>query len=100
MLKEQENKLENKGRTMIEEIIKLQHKAINTITDKVIFLIIRNGSKDKEFYPISRSQLARMTGLSISTVATTLKKFKEAGLIEVAPKQDPRETSRYRTVPF
>ncbi|HHW2367883.1 TPA: helix-turn-helix domain-containing protein [Pseudomonas aeruginosa] len=85
---------------MIEEIIKVQHQAMKTLSDKVIYCIIRNGSKDKDYFPISQGQLAKMTGLSTRTVASILKKLRESGLIEVAPKQDYRETTRYRTVPF
>ncbi|HBO2747898.1 TPA: helix-turn-helix domain-containing protein [Pseudomonas aeruginosa] len=85
---------------MIEEIIKVQHKALNTLSDKIIYCIIRNGSKDNDYFPISQGQLAKMTGLSIRTIASILKKLKASGLIEAAPKEDPRETTRYRTVPF
>lgn len=83
----------------LNEIVSLQHKSLGTLSSKVVYLMIRNKSKDKNWVSISLLDFHRATGMAINSLARLLKRLQEVGLIERNPhKEKTNDTNQYRSI--
>ncbi|MDZ5111827.1 helix-turn-helix domain-containing protein [Pseudomonas putida] len=83
----------------IEDIAKTQHKQLNTLSSKLIYLIIRNEKKEDGWSAISLAAFESATGMSSNSVARTLNRLIKVGLIERNPnKERPNSTNEFRII--
>jgi predicted transcriptional regulator len=75
----------NREKTMtitLEEIIAVQHQALNTLPRKIIYLMIRNGEDATGWATISRGSFSSATALQRRSVDYVIKHLMSVGLIE------------------
>ncbi|MFK0267997.1 LexA family transcriptional regulator [Pseudomonas asiatica] len=83
----------------IEDIAKIQNKQLNTLSSKLIFLMIRNEEKKDGWSAISLATFESATGMSSNSVARTLNRLIKIGLIERNPnKEHPNSTNEFRII--
>ncbi|WP_322614030.1 hypothetical protein [Pseudomonas sp. BIC9C] len=66
----------------LEEIVAVQHQALNTLPRKIIYLMIRNGKGNTGWTTISRGQFSRATSLSRRSIDYVIEHLTSIGLIE------------------
>ncbi|MBK5351607.1 hypothetical protein JFU37_03590 [Pseudomonas sp. TH41] len=66
----------------LEEIVAVQHQALNTLPRKIIYLMIRNSEDDTGWATISRGAFSGATTLSRRSVDYVIKHLMSVGLIE------------------
>jgi hypothetical protein len=66
----------------LEEIVAVQHQALNTLPRKIIYLMIRNGEDDTGWATISRGAFSGATALPRRSVDYVTKHLMSVGLIE------------------
>lgn len=82
----------------LEEIVAIQHQALNTLPRKIIYLLIRNGEDDTGWATISRATFSGATALPRRSVDYVTKHLMSVGLIERRKVQnDNRFYYQYRT---
>jgi DNA-binding MarR family transcriptional regulator len=87
-------KNENTMITTLEDIVALHHARLNTLTRKLIYLIIRNGYKEDGWTTISVAEFGKATALTRRAVDYILKDLLDAGVIE------RRKSSESHTAPY
>lgn len=66
----------------LEEIVAVQHQALNTLPRKIIYLMIRSGEDDTGWATISRGAFSGATALPRRSVDYVTKHLMSVGLIE------------------
>ncbi|WP_082344446.1 hypothetical protein [Pseudomonas sp. P1.8] len=66
----------------LEDIVAVQHQALNTLPRKIIYLMIRNGEDDTGWATISRGAFSGATALPLRSVDHVTKHLISVGLIE------------------
>lgn len=66
----------------LEEIVAVQHQALNTLPRKIIYLMVRNGEDDTGWATISRGAFSGATALPRRSVDYVIKHLMSVGLIE------------------
>jgi hypothetical protein len=66
----------------LEDIVAVQHQALNTLPRKIIYLMIRNGEDDTGWATISRGAFSGATALPRRSVDYVTKHLMSVGLIE------------------
>ncbi|AUG97636.1 hypothetical protein AWU82_29995 [Pseudomonas glycinae] len=83
----------------LEEIVAVQHQALNTLPRKIIYLLIRNGEDDTGWTTISRGTFASATALPRRSVDYVTKHLISVGLIERRKSADhSNATYQYRVI--
>ena len=68
--------------TLIEELGTVQHECLDTLSAKIIYMIMRNNKDEKGWTTISLNQLATITGLTQNGVNKIVNKLQAVSLIE------------------
>ncbi len=85
--------------TTIEEIVRIRHKHLKTISSKLIFLMIRNRADGEGWSTISIADFSHETGMPLKSITRVLKRLQSLGLIELNPeKAKPNSTNQYRII--
>ncbi|MFP6860771.1 hypothetical protein [Pseudomonas sp.] len=79
----------------LQEVINIQHQALNTLPRKILFLMIKNEADATGWATISGYSLARATTLPRRSVDTILKHLINTGLIE-RRKTGPQHNALYQ----
>lgn len=66
----------------LEEIVAVQHQALNTLPRKIIYLMIRNGEDETGWATISRGAFSGATALPRRSVDYVIKHLISVGIIE------------------
>lgn len=66
----------------LEDIVAVQHQALNTLPRKIIYLMVRNGEDDTGWATISRGAFSGATALPRRSVDYVIKHLMSVGLIE------------------
>lgn len=83
----------------LEEIVAVQHQALNTLPRKIIYLMIRNGEDDTGWATISRGTFSGATTLPRRSVDYVTKHLISVGLIERRKSADhSNATYQYRII--
>ena len=80
--------------TTLEDIVALHHARLKTLTRKLIYLMIRNGSKEEGWTTISVAEFGKATALTRRAIDYILKDLLDAGIIE------RRKSSESHTAPY
>jgi DNA-binding MarR family transcriptional regulator len=85
--------------TLIEELGSVQHQSLDTLSSKIIFMIIRNNKDETGWTTISLNELARLTGLTQNGANKVVRKLLAVSLIEKdRTGLKASQTSKYRAL--
>ncbi len=79
----------------LEEIVATQHQQLNTLSRKIIYLMIRNQADDEGWSTISGSDFCRASALSKRSVEGVIKHLINSGIVE-RKKSAPSQASPYK----
>lgn len=85
--------------SLIDQLISSPNKGLDTLSSKLIYIIIKNNVEADGWTTISVTKLGRMTGLSLNAVRHNLDKLIKRNLIEKErSKEGVTKASRYKVV--
>lgn len=83
----------------LKDITALQLKELNTLSSKIIYLMIRNGSNQEGWSAISISDFSTATGMTTRAIFKVISKLKSNGLIECnIEKERANAVNQYRII--
>lgn len=85
----------------LEDIVNLQHNTLNTLSRKLIYLMVRNGANAEGWATISSMDFCKATALPRSSVESIVKHLVKNSLIE-RRKSGASHSSpyQYRVIPY
>tara|TARA_R100001244_G_C5167867_1_gene131501 strand:+ start:579 stop:845 length:267 start_codon:yes stop_codon:yes gene_type:complete len=83
----------------LKDITDLQLKELNTLSSKIIYLMIRNGSNQEGWSAISINDFSTATGMTTRATFKVISKLKSNGLIECnTEKERLNAVNQYRII--
>jgi len=83
----------------LEDIVAVQHQALNTLPRKIIYLMIKRGQEKVGWATISRGAFSGATALSRRSVDYVIKHLMSVGLVERQKSADNTNAAyQYRVI--
>lgn len=85
----------------LEDIVSLQHQFLNTLSRKLVYLMMVNGANEDGWATISGSEFSHATALPRRSVEFVIKHLIKTGMVE-RRKSGPSHSSpyQYRVIPY